>query len=133
MSQSAFVGVFSEGGARDDGATNVEVAAMNEFGIGVPERSFIRATINENRERYNELNKSASKKITKGQLDTLVYLENLGQKVADDMKNFAVNLSSPANAESTIKQKKSSNPLIDTTQMVNSITYVVQEYSDDSA
>lgn len=51
---SVTVGVHGEDGERDDGGrlTNVQVAAVHEFGapsVGIPERSFIRSTLDAER------------------------------------------------------------------------------------
>jgi hypothetical protein len=130
--KSVFVGV--QGSAErvkkpedKENPTNVEIAMKNEFGIGVPERSFIRASVEENREKYLNMNKLAVKKILARKLTTETYLENLGEIAASDMQKFAIDLKQPPNSAETIEKKRSENPLIDTGQMVGSITYKVED------
>ncbi len=59
--------------------------------------------------------------------DFKAFLEAAGQEAANIVKDYVVDLDTPANAPSTIKKKGSDNPLIDTGQMVNSITHQVRE------
>ena len=127
------VGVQSEGVRDDKKLTNVEIAARNEFGTNSqPERSFIRASILQNSQKYKDNNEVASKSILDGKLSVPQYLGLLGQMAADDMKQFAIDLRQPPNSPGTIKRKKSDNPLVDTKQMINSITYAVVD-SDNMA
>lgn len=141
---SVFVGVQSnEPKKSKDGKVtelgNAQIAAINEFGatirtgngtITIPERPFVRGSINANRNKYLKLNAQAAKKILAGNLKVEDYLEFLGTKASNDMKKYATDLREPPNAEMTIKLKKSDNPLVDTRQMINSISYVVAKRDD---
>jgi len=51
-------------------------------------------------------------------------LSEVGEWMTAKTKAKIRGLKSPPNAASTIKRKKSSNPLIDTGQMINSIQHV---------
>ena len=93
--------------------------------IIIPERSFMRSTITEQREKIIAFQKKLIIKIRKGALTTADALGLLGQFVADAMSQKIVKLKSPPNKPATIKRKKKSNPLVDTGQMKNSITYEV--------
>lgn len=114
--------------------TNVDIAVYNEFGTEtesgaerIPERSFVRASVIENRDKYNNFNRVAYNQILKGRIfDINEHLELLGTKARDDMKLYARDLREPPNAQSTIDAKGSDNPLVNTSQMINSITYVVE-------
>jgi hypothetical protein len=121
------VGVLQTAPNTADGQTQATIAAQNEFGTkSIPERSFLRSTIDENRVNYNVIIDSILER---------VYLENrsmreqlglLGQKVQSDIKRKIVTLRTPPNAPATIAEKGSDNPLIDTGQMLNSISYEVE-------
>ena len=141
--KSVLVGIQGKGAERNDedgklseAANNVDIAVANEFGTDkIPERSFIRASVKKHARDYRKLNAAAAKLILDGQMTVDKYLGQLGARAQADMQNFAVDLKSPPNAPSTIKRKKTENPLVETTQMVNSINYVVvdnKELGDDT-
>ena len=113
----------------DKKITNLDVAVANEFGRGhIPERSFIRASLQANKDTYRDAGTKIYKNIIRSpKVDITPLLEKLGAKASADMKNYMVELRDPPNAPSTIARKKSSNPLIDTGQLKNSITWAVQK------
>lgn len=117
-----------EGKSKGDATTNLEVAISNEFGVPerkIPERSFVRASVRANAKKYEEIRKKGIKLMLNGKLKVNDYLENLGEIARSDMKEYAIELSEPPNAPYTIEQKKSSNPLVDTSQMVKAIDYQI--------
>ncbi len=93
--------------------------------IVIPERSFIRSTLRENKKKILDFKVKLAAKILKGEMSTEKALGLIGQFVADLIKRKIVSLRSPPNKAATIRKKKSSNPLIDTGQLKNSITYKV--------
>ena len=128
-----YVGVQGENITRKDSdePTNVQIAIKNEFGTEkIPERSFIRASVRENAKKYNNFNRTTFNKILKGEVfDINEALGKLGIVARDDMEGFGVALQSPPNSPTTIEKKGSANPLVATSQMLNSITYVVENES----
>lgn len=108
--------------------TTADIAAVNEFGTedgSIPERSFMRSTLKQERANIRKLSKKLLAKIVKGQITTDQGLAHLGQYLADRIQQKIVTLRTPPNDPQTIKRKKSSNPLIDTGQLKNAITYRV--------
>ncbi len=116
--------------------TLIELAATHEFGSSdgrIKERSFIRSTFEVNfkdelREKQTELARAI---VTKG-LDPIRALGLLGAWGAAKVKQtivekLTIGPESQANADSTIKAKGSSTPLVDTGQLKNSITHLVVE------
>lgn len=105
--------------------TNVRLAAIHEFGLGnIPERSFLRSTADLNQRKYLELLKKAEKKALEGE-DPKRLLGLIGEVGVADVKATITSQGHghwPALAESTIKAKGSSQALIDTGQLLNSIT-----------
>jgi len=95
--------------------------------ITIPERSFIRSTVDENEEKYFKSAQSIMGKIIDGQLDKFQALSLLGQLVEGDIKSQIINLDSPPNSAATIRKKGSDNPLVDTGLMGGSIRYAVHE------
>ena len=110
------------------GASVVEIGAIHEFGAGnVPERSFIRDTVDTYRAKYlkymgasfrREVMDIAKSKSTPAESITL---KRLGLMVEGDMKKRIAQGINPPLKPETIRKKKSSTPLIDTGQLRASI------------
>lgn len=112
---------------RKDGADAVVVAATHEFGgkNGVPERSFMRTSFDENKAKYS--------RVIARQIDFVRQhrtveraLGVVGQVVSTDIKKKINSINSPPLDPKTIarrknKNKSSINILVDTGQMRNSI------------
>jgi len=103
---------------------NAQVGAWNEYGTErIPERSFIRSTIEENSNSYKASMRRIVKKIINGESDGYKMMGRLGMKIKGQVQEKIVSIQEPPNAESTIKRKKSSSPLVDSGQLVQSITW----------
>jgi hypothetical protein len=108
--------------------TTAYIASVHEFGRGNnPERSFLRATIEENKNKYAELEKKLIGRIIDGKITAEQALELIGQQAKSDVQTKIRTLRTPPNTAETIKRKGSSNPLIDTGQLRQSIDYVVNK------
>jgi len=121
---AVYVGIHGKSGSE-----LVLRGAVNEFGSAdgrIPERSFLRSTIDENVTEYTvELAKVVNDAIT-GKTTMKRGLSLLGERVVGDIKVKIREIRTPANAPMTIKLKGADNPLIDTGQMRNSIGYEVK-------
>lgn len=96
--------------------------------IEIPERSYIRSTVDENEHKYlDNYAKKLSAQIIDGNIDKYTALTIMGQKIESDIKSKIISLRSPPNAPSTIRKKGSSNPLVDTGLLGGSIRYVVTD------
>jgi len=121
------VGLFGE-----QGSDLVQYATDNEFGSDkIPPRSFIRWTITENEDLIFNFIESGYGKILNNELTKKEMLEQLGLLIQMKIQERITLLRYPPNAPATIKKKKSSNPLIDTGRMRQSITYKVGKFKDD--
>jgi phage gpG-like protein len=116
-----------------EGATGklslLEVAALHEFGApeaGIPQRSFIRATIDEKRVDIERLQFALAKRVALGEITEEQALQMIGAKVAGWVKTRIAEGIAPALAPATVAKKKSSKPLVDTGQLRSSITHVVE-------
>lgn len=114
---------------KGDGSTSaLMVAAVNEFGSDdghIPERSYIRSTVRTKRKKYLSL---VSKLIRRSIKTTeKLRLDLIGVRAVADIKNTIKAGIAPANAESTIARKGSSKPLVDTGQLINSITHEIEK------
>ena len=119
---------FPEGNTNPypDGTSVIEVALHNEFGTSrMPERSFMRSTINENRDAYMDIMRKLMKSVLDGKRSVDDGLEMLGVQVQGDMQQKISDISQPPNSAQTIALKGSSNPLMDTDHMIQALTYEV--------
>lgn len=105
----------------------LEVALVHEFGGGhVPQRSFIRATIDEKRTEILALQKHLALQVLRGKIDPTQALNALGAKVAAMCQARIVAGIAPPLAASTLRRKKrKTTPLVLTGQLKSSITYAV--------
>jgi hypothetical protein len=125
------IGIHEEEGAEshgDDGTTVADVAAFNEFGLGVPERSFIRSWAdekeNENKDRLRKIGQA----VVHGYISSPTQgLKRFGVLAVGEIQQRISDGISPENAESTIKAKGSSKPLIDDGIMRSKITSKVKK------
>lgn len=91
--------------------------------IKIPERSFLRTGYDENRA---DVCKKASKMmadVTSGKMDAEALFKGVGLELSSVIKDYARDLNSPANHPFTVEQKGSSNPLVDTGDMIGGITW----------
>lgn len=130
------VGVLAETGDSEHGEgesgdiTILELAAIHEFGspaAGVPERSFIRRTFQNSEDWLPQFQSKLAKAVIQGKISHERALEILGKKCVDEVKNTITEGEGvpPPLEQSTIDAKGSSRPLVDTGQLVNSISYEV--------
>ena len=106
--------------------TVADVAVFNEYGTGrIPARPFMRETIEQTNNWAAESAKVHNAVIDG--IDPYVAAELLGEKAASDVQDTIYEGDFVPNSPATIKKKGSSKPLIDTTQLVGSITHVVEE------
>lgn len=126
---SVDVGIFADVGAKKQspGLTVLDVATFNEFGLGVPERSFIRAYVDENEARIKAMIKALALLIVQGKITRDAALEKLGVKIQGEIQKRIADGIEPANAPATIAKKGSDKPLIDTGQLRSSVTYKVKK------
>ncbi len=93
--------------------------------IVIPERSFLRAGF----DKYHQgvINKSRKDlgAVIHDEMTEDQYFKAVGMLLRDKIKLYARQLKKPPNHPFTIKQKGSSNPLVDTGHMINHISYKV--------
>lgn len=126
------VGIFEDIGAKgyadNEAVTTLMVAQWQEFGTldgRVPERSFIRAYVDENESRIREMQRRMLESVISGKRTEAAALELLGLKLVGEIQARISAGIAPPNAEATVKRKGSATPLIDTGQLRGSITHRV--------
>lgn len=115
--------------------TVVDVGARNEFGAGnIPERSFLRKTYDLYFKEWLKKNKSLMYNIANKNFSVDTALKVMGMQILTDIKNRILGGIAPDNAESTKRRKRAKRPmhdsapiipLIDTSQMINSLSFEV--------
>ncbi|HEY0772403.1 MAG TPA: hypothetical protein VGD31_18915 [Sphingobacteriaceae bacterium] len=115
----------------NNGTTVVTYAAANEFGtttagrsrnVVIPERSFLRSTTDK-KDYWKKEIKTAYNSIIDRKDTAIAAIAKVGIIARDDIIRTITDFVPPPNAESTIKKKKSSQTLIDTGLLRNSISY----------
>jgi len=123
---SVAIGVLEDSGDHGDGLSVAEVATFNEFGTEtIPERSFIRSTVDQNFNNYLERSRKLQSKVILQELSVKEALSVLGESIQSDIIKTINAGVDPENDPKTIERKGSSTPLIDTGQLKQSIRYKV--------
>lgn len=127
--QSVTVGVHRSAGAhKESGTTVAEIGAFNEFGTDtIPERSFLRSTMDEEKKKYINIMGKVARNAANGKEPVERGMGKLGRQAQQDVQAKIVAIRTPPNAESTKAQKKGAdNPLIDTGQLLQSIRWAFE-------
>lgn len=103
--------------------TTAQIATFNEFGYGVPQRSFLRSTLDENQGKYGKMVVKGLIKIIDGEMSTGRLFGLIGARIVGDVQKKIASGIRPPNHPYTIAQKGSSKPLIDTGQLRQSIDW----------
>jgi hypothetical protein len=138
---AVYVGILQDKGGEmtEEGITLAGYAAANEFGVSedgkqrIPERSFIRSTVDGNRKAYqarlDEACGAAIDAAAKGADGKAVIEQKLGQlgsEVQDDIKTTIRDFTDPPNAPSTLARKyPADRPLRHTDRMRQSIAFKI--------
>lgn len=113
------------GEVSDEGLYLAQIGAWNEWGTPtIPERPHHRLTFDTNIKKAQNLGAKLYKSVQNNERTPKQALGVLGEWYLNALKSNIVNLKNPPNASSTIKKKKSSNPLIDTSEYLNSMQHI---------
>lgn len=119
----------SEGGNSKKGDLSlVEIATVHEFGspaANIPERSFLRSTLDREQRRITQMSARLAKAIVQHGVTVERALGVLGAFVQSKVKARIRSNIPPKLAPATIARKGSSVALIDTGQLINSIQWKV--------
>ena len=112
-----------------DGTSVLMVAAANNFGVpsrGLPARDFMSQGAVRALEKTAPLAAALVKRVNRGEITTKQMMDKLGPVAVAEFQQTIVDIDSPANAASTVAAKGSSNPLVDTGLMTQTLTHVVR-------
>ena len=111
----------------EDGTPTAMVAAAHEFGNAqVPERSFLRSTFDEQQDKYISMAAKLFKKAVDGKMTAKKIADLIGLEAAADVVDKINAIQTPPNSAATILKKGSSNPLVDTGHLKQSIRHEVR-------
>lgn len=91
--------------------------------VTIPERSFLRSGHDANAEKIMKKCEKALGVVIDGKMSIDTWLDMYGQMLSTAIKTYMRDLSSPPNSRITKRNKGSSNPLVDTGGLVESITW----------
>ena len=109
-----------------DGTSVIEVAAANNFGVpsrGIPRRPFMTLAKEPTIKKIKPLVKVLVHKLNKGEITMERIVDQIAPVAVNIFKETIVKLRTPPNAPSTIRRKKSDNPLIDSGLLVDTLTF----------
>jgi hypothetical protein len=123
---------FQKGQASDDNGVDIcDIAAWNELGTEhTPARPFLRKSVDENTAEITSFIKSLKKELLSSG-DAEQFLKKVGIFQKELIQKKITDGDFEPNAESTIKKKGSSKPLIDTGRMRQSVNYVIKSKGSD--
>lgn len=93
--------------------------------VVIPERSYIRSGFDDRLPKIEKEALKLLKKVLLMEITPRMYFDLLGDYIVGQIKDYMTKLSSPPNSSITANRKGSSNPLIDTGRLRQSITYRV--------
>lgn len=134
---SVFVGIPKGTNNYPDGTSTIMVGAVHEFGSdarGIPQRSYLRTTINEKRDSYKPFFAKAGKGVFVNRAKQTQAMNLLGLKVQSDVRQKITDIKEPPLSARTIEARiakhgvkgQNANPLIDTGHLRQSIHYEVR-------
>jgi hypothetical protein len=112
---------FLEGATYPDGTSVATVAAIQNYGApsrGIPPRPFFSNMVEE---KSGDWGDSLAAILKENDYDVTKSLELMGKGIEGQLRESIVNTNSPPLAEKTIARKGFAKPLIDTSNMINSV------------
>ena len=97
--------------------------SKNTTHIHIPERSFLRAGYDAHRAEVLQKAQMVLKDVAAGKTTERGWCQAVGYHLSSSIKDYATSLSNPGNSSFTTGRKGSSNPLVDTGDMIGGITW----------
>lgn len=91
--------------------------------IHIPERSFLRAGYDQNRDAVLKKANLLLADVAAGRMSPEALYKAVGLELSTAIKDYATELREPPNHPFTVEQKGSSNPLVDSGDMIEGITW----------
>lgn len=113
--------------ARNVGKTEFELLFWLARSVHIPERAFLRGGFDNCHERVVDRAERAFASMLTSKEVPLEMLKSIGQMLSTQIKTYARNLDSPKNHWATVESKGSDNPLVDTGNMINNISFTIED------
>lgn len=94
--------------------------------ITIPERAFLRNGYDESKDEIIAQAEAVLGDVIGGKMSEDLFFEMIGILMKSRIQDYARDLDSPPNHPYTVEKKGSSNPLVDTGDMIGSISYKVE-------
>jgi len=125
-------GILAKDGSENhsEGITVFQIGMIHEFGVpekNIHRRSFIRVPIENNIKEITKLIENNHKLVSENAMSAKVALDRIGIKAQNTIKESFRNNDWKPLKRATVKRKGSSRPLIDTGQLIGSISYIVEK------
>ncbi len=125
-------GILAKDGSENhsEGITVFQIGMIHEFGVpekNIPRRSFIRVPIENNIKEITKLIENNHRLVGENAMSAKVALDRIGLKAQNTIKQSFRNNDWKPLKRATVKRKGSSRPLIDTGQLIGSISYIVEK------
>lgn len=117
------IGIFGS----EDGEVLI-YASVHEFGapsINVPERSFLRKTVDEKQSEIGKTLDNFFIKYLDGDIGYDICMDSIGEYLVGLVRKTIIDLDSPPLKQSTIDAKGSTGVLIDTGKLIDSISFKI--------
>ena len=108
---------------RNKGKDQLEFMFALMTSVTIPERSFLRSGHDKNIDEVMIQASRAVRQLLDGKLSEQQFLDLIGRNLSTKIKEYARSLSQPPNSPLTKEVKGSSNPLVDTGEMIEGITW----------
>lgn len=130
------VGIFGNDASEPHAGSNksnVEIAGFHEFGTNtIPQRSYLRATVDAEETRIKNLQRKIARGIIKRRITEEKGLALIGEFLVGKMQKriqggIPPKLKPATIRRKTVQGKKGTTPVIDTGQVVQSITWAIEK------
>ena len=123
------VGIHEDAADPPEGEINMAtLGAIQDLGNeNIPARPWLEPGFHVGDEEYVSIMQNAVAQAIEDGKGMAQAMNQVGLLAVGNVQQFMTELKAPANAESTIKRKGSSNPLIDEGLMRSSVTYKIQQ------
>ncbi|MEL7631702.1 hypothetical protein AAGW04_22270 [Pectobacterium aroidearum] len=110
-----------------NGAGLMQLGVTGPHTINIPERSFLRVPLRQNQDSIKKAFRALTGAVARGEITAFQMLDQIGARAAGFCQEAIEAGIQPANADSTIKAKGSSTPLIGHGFLKGKITHVVED------
>ena len=122
------VGIHEDAADPPEGEISMaHLGAVHEFGAGnVPQRPWLQPGFDSGVDEYKKIMEDGVAAAAEGTGDLKQAMNQVGLVAVGKVQQYMTELKSPANAKSTVRRKKSANPLIDEGNLKGAVAHKLQ-------